>query len=102
MNNGQQWAKYKPDSEHAVHVEMDEENEEKPNNYSVEDTPGMTPREQSPVLEKQKESGPSRGKSPTVTKSGYTSGIQSGARTPAIYQGTDYFSFDFWLLTEMF
>ena len=43
----QPWAKYKPnDNDVAVHVEMDEENEEKPNNYSVEDTPGMTPREQ--------------------------------------------------------
>ena len=64
------------------------ENEEKPNNYSVEDTPGMTPREQSPNPPKNESGAPSRGKSPIVTKSGYTSGIQSGARTPAIYQAT--------------
>ena len=87
VNSGQQWAKYKPDTD-AVHVEMDEENEEKPNNYSVEDTPGMTPREQSPNPPKNESGAPSRGKSPIVTKSGYTSGIQSGARTPAIYQAT--------------
>ena len=76
-----------------------EDHEEKPNNYSVEDTPGITPREQSPNIHKMpipknimeegtlpKSGGPSGVQS--GVQSGYNSGMQSGARTPAGYQAT--------------
>lgn len=71
------WSNYKHQDE-----------EEKPKTYGVEDTPGMTPREQSPMPGIKPDPDNPKSGAQSAIQSGYNSGIQSGARTPACYQAT--------------